>query len=48
MMVLQLLFVAFVMPETKGISLEELSNNLTRRRADKIKNIIGFNEGKSN
>jgi sugar porter (SP) family MFS transporter len=48
MMVLQLLFVAFVMPETKGITLEELSNKLTRGRADKIENIIGFNEGKSN
>ncbi|MEY8781547.1 sugar porter family MFS transporter [Allomuricauda sp. XS_ASV26] len=48
MMVLQLLFVAFVMPETKGISLEELSNTLTRGRKDKIENIIGFNEGKSN
>lgn len=48
MMVLQLLFVAFVMPETKGITLEELSNKLTRGRADKIENIIGFNDGKSN
>lgn len=48
MMVLQLLFVAFVMPETKGISLEELSNTLTRGRKDKIENIIGFNERKSN
>jgi hypothetical protein len=27
-MVLQLLFVHFMMPETKGISLEELSNKL--------------------
>ena len=47
MMVLQLLFVAFVMPETKGISLEELSNKLIKGRADKIENIIGFNERKS-
>lgn len=30
MMVLQLLFVAFIMPETKGISLEELSRILTK------------------
>ena len=30
MMVLQLLFVAFVMPETKGVSLEALSKSLTR------------------
>tara|TARA_R110002167_G_scaffold69961_1_gene196998 strand:+ start:234 stop:1595 length:1362 start_codon:yes stop_codon:yes gene_type:complete len=30
MMFLQLLFVAFVMPETKGISLEALSKSLTR------------------
>jgi hypothetical protein len=28
MMVFQLLFVRFMMPETKGISLEELSKNL--------------------
>jgi hypothetical protein len=28
-MVLQLLFVHFMMPETKGISLEELSRKLT-------------------
>ena len=32
MMVLQLLFVAFVMPETKGISLEELSKILIKER----------------
>ena len=32
MMVLQLLFVHFMMPETKGISLEELSRQLTRGR----------------
>lgn len=32
MMVLQLLFVAFVMPETKGISLEELSKILIKRK----------------
>lgn len=30
MMVFQLLFVAFMMPETKGISLEELSKTLTK------------------
>ena len=30
MMVFQLLFVIFMMPETKGISLEELSKKLTR------------------
>ncbi len=32
MMVLQLLFVHFMMPETKGISLEDLSKTLTRGR----------------
>jgi len=32
MMVLQLLFVAFVMPETKGISLEELSKILIKEK----------------
>ena len=31
MMVLQLLWVHFVMPETKGVSLEELSKKLTKR-----------------
>lgn len=31
MMVLQLLFVRFLMPETKGVSLEELSEKLTKR-----------------
>ncbi len=35
MMVLQLLFVIFIMPETKGISLEELGKSLSR---SKIKN----------
>tara|TARA_R110000868_G_scaffold213176_1_gene463066 strand:- start:727 stop:1161 length:435 start_codon:yes stop_codon:yes gene_type:complete len=30
MMVLQLLFVAFMMPETKGVSLEELSKKLIK------------------
>jgi sugar porter (SP) family MFS transporter len=32
MMVLQLLFVMFMMPETKGISLEELSKNLSPQK----------------
>ncbi|MGB5385600.1 MAG: MFS transporter, partial [Eudoraea sp.] len=32
MMFLQLLFVAFIMPETKGISLEELSKSLTKTK----------------
>lgn len=32
MMVLQLLFVIFMMPETKGVSLEELSNKLINER----------------
>ncbi|WP_339711924.1 sugar porter family MFS transporter [uncultured Kriegella sp.] len=32
MMVLQLLFVFFIMPETKGISLEQLSKMLTKRK----------------
>ena len=31
MMILQLLWVHFIMPETKGVSLEELSKNLTKR-----------------
>jgi hypothetical protein len=31
MMVFQLLFVIFLMPETKGISLEELSKKLTSK-----------------
>jgi hypothetical protein len=30
MMVFQLLFVIFMMPETKGVSLEELSKKLIR------------------
>ena len=34
MMVLQLLFVLFMMPETKGISLEELSKKLSGKRED--------------
>jgi len=33
MMVLQLLFVLFMMPETKGISLEELSDKLSGRKS---------------
>ncbi|WP_273276528.1 sugar porter family MFS transporter [Maribacter polysiphoniae] len=33
MMVLQLLFVLFMMPETKGISLEEISDRLSGRKA---------------
>jgi len=36
MMVLQLLFVYFIMPETKGISLEELGRSLGRARKPKI------------
>ncbi len=32
MMFLQLLFVAFIMPETKGVPLEELSKSLTRTK----------------
>lgn len=35
MMVLQLLFVVFIMPETKGISLEVLSNQLSKDRKKK-------------
>jgi len=34
MMFLQLLFVHFMMPETKGISLEELSKILIRKNRD--------------
>ena len=33
MMVLQLLFVLFMMPETKGLSLEELSKKLSGKSA---------------
>ncbi len=33
MMVLQLLFVALIMPETKGVSLEELSTSLTKKKS---------------
>lgn len=36
MMVLQLLFVAFMMPETKGISLEELSKKLVKSKKPKV------------
>jgi hypothetical protein len=32
MMVLQLIFVAFMMPETKGLSLEELSLKLSGKK----------------
>lgn len=39
MMVLQLFFVAFVMPETKGISLEELSKNLIKQNSEDEKKI---------
>ncbi len=35
MMVLQLLFVMFLMPETKGITLETLSENLTNKNVNK-------------
>lgn len=40
MMVLQLLFVIFLMPETKGKSLEELGTELTFRKDKKLKNEI--------
>ncbi len=40
MMVLQLLFVAFVMPETKGVSLEALSKSLTRPKKVILKDKI--------
>ena len=35
MMVLQLLFVAFLMPETKGVPLEELQHKLIKSEAPK-------------
>ena len=38
MMVFQLLFVIFLMPETKGISLEELSEKLTSKNTNKNEN----------
>lgn len=37
MMVLQLLFVAWVMPETKGVSLEDLSKTLSRSKMSDVK-----------
>ncbi|MDX1328503.1 MAG: MFS transporter, partial [Arenibacter sp.] len=37
MMVLQLLFVAFIMPETKGISLEALSKSLSKPSSNNVK-----------
>jgi len=40
MMVLQLLFVAFIMPETKGVSLEELSRILTKSSEPKEIEVI--------
>lgn len=40
MMVLQLLFVAFLMPETKGVSLEELSKSLIQPKSVKAKDRI--------
>ncbi len=39
MMFLQLLFVAFIMPETKGVSLEELSKSLIRTKKVKPKSV---------
>lgn len=48
MMILQLLFVAFIMPETKGISLEELSNKLIKGRKNRTDDIIGHAEHKTN
>ena len=39
MMFLQLLFVAFIMPETKAVSLEELSKSLTRTKKVKPKSV---------
>ena len=48
MMILQLLFVAFIMPETKGISLEELSNKLIKGRKNRTDDIIGHAEQKAN
>ena len=39
MMFLQLLFVAFIMPETKGVSLEELSKSLTRTKKIRPKSV---------
>lgn len=38
MMVLQLLFVIFLMPETKGVSLEKISEQLTTKNKNTIKN----------
>ncbi|MGB5818665.1 MAG: sugar porter family MFS transporter [Saonia sp.] len=46
MMVLQLLFVAFIMPETKGVSLEELSKVLTRSIRSANGKIADYNKKK--
>ena len=48
MMILQLLFVAFIMPETKGVSLEELSTKLIKGKNNATGNITGFKEQKVN
>jgi len=40
--------VAFMMPETKGISLELLSKNLTKRRKITTDTFIGNDDQKAN
>jgi hypothetical protein len=44
MMFLQLLFVAFVMPETKGISLEVLSKSLTKSNVSRSETKLNIEE----
>ncbi|PKA99258.1 sugar porter (SP) family MFS transporter [Flavobacteriaceae bacterium MAR_2009_75] len=49
MMVLQLFFVIFLMPETKGKSLEELSKNLIKSRSERKKSLnMTDSESKAN
>jgi len=48
MMFLQLLFVVFMMPETKGISLELLSKTLTKRGKITTDTFIGNDDQKAN
>ena len=46
MMFLQLLFVAFIMPETKGVSLEALSKSLSRSNGTNDNNVKEIKENK--
>jgi len=48
MIFIQLLFVVFMMPETKGISLELLSKTLTKRGKITTDTFIGSDDQKAN